>query len=294
MKNPSSDPSATVAPSLRVGLVGDPVSHSLSPAIQQPAFDALGIPARYELWPTPAAELPARVAGLRALDALGANVTVPHKVAVIGLLDAVAALARRAGAVNTIVNRDGRLLGDNTDIHGFAVALGDACPDAAGRSALILGAGGAARAVSLALAGMGVASVAVANRDPDRAARLAADVGPPTPRVVAYDAATLSDELKRATLLVNATSVGWRPGEAPLPLGLLDALPAGALVVDLTYRDTDLLAAARQRGLATLDGLPMLVHQGARAFELWTGKPAPLAAMLAAARRARDERARSV
>jgi shikimate dehydrogenase len=265
----------------------------LSPAIQQSAFDALDIRARYELWPTPAVELPARVGGLRAPGVLGANVTVPHKVAVMELLDQVTALARRAGAVNTVVNRDGRLLGDNTDIHGFAAALSEACSDAAGRAALILGAGGAARAVVLALAEVGVAAVAIANRNLERAARLAADLGPLAPRVVVPDDAALAVELGRAMLLVNATSVGWHPGEAPLRLALLEALPAGALVADLTYRDTDLLAAARDRGLATLDGLPMLVHQGARAFELWTGRPAPRATMLRAAVRARDERGRS-
>ena len=145
----------------------------------------------------------------------------------------------------------------------------------------------------LALAEMGVSAVAVANRDPGRAARLAADFSSMTPRVVPYDDAKLATELKRATLVVNATSVGWHAGETPLPLPLLEALPADALVVDLTYRDTDLLAAARGRGLPTLDGLLMLVHQGARAFELWTGQPAPLATMLASAQRARDERARS-
>ena len=275
---------------LRVGLIGDPVAHSLSPAIQQPALDALGIPARYALWQTPAAALPERIAGLRAPDALGANVTVPHKVAVIGLLDEVSPLARRAGAVNTIVNRDGRLLGENTDVHGFAAALGEVCPDAAARSVLILGAGGAARAIALALEGIGAASITVANRDPSRAHRLAADLAPTPIRVVANDPATLRDELGRATLLVNATSLGWHPAETPLPAALLAALPVDALVVDLTYRETDLLAAALERGLATLDGLSMLVHQGAHALELWTGQAAPVPVMFEAALRARAAR----
>ena len=151
---------------LRVGLIGDPVAHSLSPAIQQPALDVLGLPARYELWPTPAAELPARIAMLRAPNILGANVTVPHKLAVMDLTDDVSPLARRAGAVNTITNRRGRLIGDNTDVHGFAAALSEFCPNPAGRSALILGAGGAARAVVLALERLGVDAIAIANRAP--------------------------------------------------------------------------------------------------------------------------------
>lgn len=275
---------------LRVGLIGDPVAHSLSPAIQQPALDALGLAARYELWPTAAADLPARIAGLRAPDVLGANVTVPHKLAVMPLLDEVAPLARRAGAVNTLLHRQGRLLGENTDVHGFAAALTEVCRDPAARRTLILGAGGAARAVLLALEGAGAGEITIANRDPDRAARLAADFAPTPIRLVSPGGADLRRELATTTLLVNATSLGWHPGEAPLPLDLLAALPAGALVVDLTYRDTDLLVAARAHGLATLDGLSMLVHQGARALELWTGRPAPLSVMLDAARRARAGR----
>ncbi|HEX5499322.1 MAG TPA: shikimate dehydrogenase, partial [Thermomicrobiales bacterium] len=125
---------------LRLGVIGDPVAHSLSPALHQPALDALGIPATFERWHTVAADLPARIAGLRAADALGASVTVPHKVAVMALVDEVAPTAARAGAVNTVVNRDGRLLGDNTDIYGFATALAEMCPDVATRPALLLGA----------------------------------------------------------------------------------------------------------------------------------------------------------
>ena len=259
--------------------------------MQQPALDALGVAARSELWRTPAAELAGRVASLRGPGVLGANVTVPHKLAVMEHLDEVTPLARRVGAVNTVVARDGWLLGDNTDVYGFATGLGGVCADAARRPTLILGAGGAARAVVLALEGLGVAEVTVANRDAGRARRLAGDLAPTALRVVPYDADSLAGELRRAALVVNATSVGWRPGEAPLPLGLLGALPDDALVVDLTYRETDLLRAARERGLGTLDGLPMLVYQGARALELWTGRAAPVAVMLDAARRARAEAA---
>jgi shikimate dehydrogenase len=287
----ASDRRASEAVPKRVGVIGDPVAHSLSPAIQQPALDALGVPARYELWPTPAAELPARIAGLRAPDVLGANVTVPHKLAVMAHLDEVAPAARRAGAVNTIINERGRLRGENTDIHGFAASLGEVCSEPAARRVLLLGAGGAARAVVLALAGLGVATIVVANRDPARAGRLAADLAPAPLRLVGNDEATLRREVGQATLLINATSLGWHPGEAPLPLADLNVVPAGTLVVDLTYRDTDLLRAARARGLATLDGLGMLVHQGARALELWTGRPAPLPVMMAAGRAARAARA---
>jgi shikimate dehydrogenase len=275
----------------RLGLIGDPVAHSLSPAIQGAALRALGLDATFELWHTPAAELPARLASLRAPEVLGANVTVPHKLAVMAHLDEVSSLARRAGAVNVIVNRDGRLAGDNTDVSGFATSLASVCPDVSARSVLILGAGGAARAVVLALESMGAGRIAVANRHRERAERLAADLAPTPVQVVDADEATLRRDLEQCGVVVNATSLGWHAGERPLPLDLLAALPISCVVVDLTYRDTDLLVAARARGLQTLDGLPMLVHQGARALELWTGRPAPLAVMLAAAARARDARA---
>ncbi|MDQ3411455.1 MAG: shikimate dehydrogenase, partial [Chloroflexota bacterium] len=242
-------------------MIGDPVAHSLSPALQQPGLDALGIPARYALWPTPATELPHRVAGLREPDVLGANVTLPHKLAVMALLDEVSPLAERAGAVNTIINRHGRLLGDNTDIAGFAAAVREVCPDPAGRHALVLGAGGAARAVALALDELRVAGITVLNRNADRASRLATGLSPVAIGAGALDETTLRRLLPQTTMLINATALGWHAGETPLPLDLLALLPDDALVVDLTYRETDLLIAARGRRLATLDGLPMLVHQ---------------------------------
>lgn len=285
----SNDPgTAAIAPRrLRVGVIGDPVAHSLSPAFQQPAFDSLGIPATFDRWHTSAAALAARVAGLRAADALGACVTVPHKLAVIPLLDEIAPSARRAGAVNTIVNRDGRLVGENTDVYGFAASLRAVCWDVASRPALVLGAGGAARAVVVALHDLSVLRLLVANRRWERAKTLAADL-PDLPIVIVPPGeAALEAALRETRLLVNATSLGWRPDESPLTPAQLALLPADALVVDLTYRDTDLILAARARGLATLDGLGMLVHQGARAFELWTGRPAPLSLMMEAAQAAR-------
>lgn len=274
-------------PRLRVGLIGDPVAHSLSPAVQQAAFDTVSFPATYELWPTPAADLPARIASLREFNVLGANVTVPHKVAVMTLLDEVSPLALRAGAVNTIVNRQGTLLGDNTDVAGFGTALWHAGFDVSHRKTLILGAGGAARAVCLAMEGTDAKPVTIVNRDSTRSERLLNDFGHDMIRLMPWDKTALRDEFASTTLLINATSVGWHGDETPIDLELLDVLPAEAIVIDLTYRDTALLAAARQRGLRTLDGLPMLVHQGAHAFKLWTNQNAPITEMLAAARAAR-------
>jgi shikimate dehydrogenase len=269
-----------------LGVIGDPVAHSLSPALHQPALDLLGIPATYDRWHTTAADLPAQVARLREPRALGASVTVPHKVAVMRLVDEVSAAAQRAGAVNTIVHRDGRLFGDNTDIHGFVTALSAALTGVSPTMALVLGAGGAARAVVLALQAAGATEIVVANRDDGRVVQLAHDLAPAPVRAAVLDREALARELPRAGLLVNATSLGWQAGEAPLDLDLLDLLPESALVADLTYRETELLRAAAARSLPTLDGLPMLVHQGARAFTLWTGYEAPVAAMLAAAQRA--------
>src|SRR5215207_4157582 len=271
----------------RLGVIGDPVAHSLSPALHQPALDQLSIPAVYERWHTVATDLASRIESLRDSEILGASVTVPHKIAVMGMVDEISPAARRAGAVNTIVNRGGALFGDNTDIYGFGVTMSDALGGRTPQIAVVLGAGGAARAVVLALEAAGVREIVVANREGERADRLAQDLQPAPVRPMRLDEAFLTRELPRAGLLVNATSLGWHPGETPIPLSRLDLLPAGATVADLTYRDTDLLLAAQERGLVTVDGLPMLVHQGARAFELWTGSPAPLETMLAAARAAR-------
>jgi shikimate dehydrogenase len=275
----------------RVGIIGDPVTHSISPVMQQPAIDALGIDAVYEKWPTTASELPARIASIREPDALGANVTAPHKLAVMELIDEVTPLARRIGAVNTIVNRGGHLVGDNTDAHGFAASVTAAFPGIRLERAVMLGAGGAARAVTLALETLGAAEVVVWNRDRAKAERLKDDIAPDLLRPIDSDLESLRRELARASLLVNATSLGWHRGETPLPLDLIGLLPSTAVVADLVYRDTDLLLAARERGLGALDGLGMLVHQGARGLELWTGKTAPVDLMMAAAVAERAKRA---
>ena len=273
--------------SYRLGVIGDPVAHSLSPALHQPALDERGIPAIYERWHTRGADLASRVESLRDPEILGASVTVPHKIAVMSMIDEVSPAARRAGAVNTIVNRGGALFGDNTDIYGFGVTVSDALAGRTPQVAIVLGAGGAARAVVLALEAAGAAEIVVANRDVERARQLAQDLQPAPVRPMRLDDEFLTRELPRADLLVNATSLGWHPGETPVALPRLDLLPARAVVADLTYRDTDLLLAAQARRLETADGLSMLVHQGARAFELWTGSPAPVETMLAAARAAR-------
>ena len=278
---------------LRLGILGYPLGHSASPAFQQAALDHLGLDARYEAWEVEPERLAERVQELRGPDLLGFSVTVPHKEAVMPLLDAVEATARDIGAVNTVVCRDGRLVGANTDLAGFLAALREeGAYEPRGGSALVLGAGGAARAVAYALLSDGAAAVAIANRSPERARILAEELGarfPAKVQALPLDAEALAPLLgadASVDLLVNCTSVGMAhgpdPDASPVPAGLM---PSTALVYDLVYnpQETPLLAAARRAGARTLGGLPMLVYQGAAAFRLWTGREAPIDVMLRAA-----------
>ena len=267
--------------SARLGIIGHPVAHSLSPAIQGAALRAAGVDATYERWDTPHAALPARIAALRAPDCLGANVTIPHKQNVLALLDEVPPLAAGIGAVNTVVNDGGRLSGHNTDGGGFVAALREAGFEPGGKRFLLVGAGGAARGIAFALREAGAASIAVSNRTAARAETLAAAVGA---EAVPFDAPPAPYDC-----VVNCTSAGMHGSgaEDTLPCDPAAAGPA-TLVVDIVYapEETPLLRAAREAGLPVLGGLPMLIHQGALAFELWTGRPAPLDAMREAARAA--------
>jgi len=225
---------------------------------------------------------------VRALGLAGLNVTVPHKEAVLPHCDALTPLARRVGAVNTIVHRDGRLLGDNTDVHGFAATLRQHGVRLRGRHALVIGAGGAARAVLAALVAAGVARVTIANRTAERAAALAARFRGPRREVVPLAALQDPVRLAEVAVVVNTTSLGlYDAGFPPLAVA---ATPARCLFLDLLYgRDTAFLRAARRARRPTGDGSEMLLHQGARAFTLWTGRRAPLAVMRGALRRQKSD-----
>ncbi len=266
--------------SARLGIIGSPVAHSLSPVIQGAALRAAGVDAVYERWETPPDRLPHRLASLRERDCLGANVTIPHKQAVLPLLDEVAPLATAIGAVNTIVSDHGRLSGHNTDGGGFLAALEEAGFSPADRSFLLVGAGGAARGVAFALRHAG-ARVAISNRTAARAEALAEAAGA---RAVPFEAPPAPYDC-----VVNCTSAGMHGSgaESVLPFAPADAAP-GALIVDIVYapEETPLLRAARAADRPVLGGLPMLIHQGALAFELWTGQPPPLDVMRASARAA--------
>tara|TARA_B100001123_G_scaffold387415_1_gene462636 strand:- start:3168 stop:3998 length:831 start_codon:yes stop_codon:yes gene_type:complete len=265
--------------STKLGIIGSPVSHSLSPAIQSAALRAAGINASYYRWETPLPELSARIASLREQDCLGANVTIPYKQTVLPFLDEVAPLAGEIGAVNTIVNNQGQLIGYNTDGSGFLAALEESGFSVAGKGFLLIGAGGAARGIAFALRQAGAGLLAISNRTPDRAETLASEV----------DASPVAfgHPVSLYDCVVNCTSVGMQgpDAKAALPYDLATAKPS-TLIVDIVYtpEETGLIKSARAAGLPCLGGLPMLIHQGALAFELWTGRPAPIETMREAAR----------
>jgi shikimate dehydrogenase len=273
----------------RLGIIGYPIGHSISPIFQQAALDALGIDATYEKWEVTPEGVGDFVNGLRAPDSWGINITLPHKQAVIPLLDEVDEWATAAGAVNTIVNHDGRLTGHNTDGPGFLRALQvETGYDPKGTRALILGAGGAARGILLALARGGVDSLVIANRTMERAetlAKLAVENGVKS-EAIPIAGNVLIKAAASADLIVNCTSVGMShgPDEQGTPLTAAQ-IPASAIVNDVVYTplETPLLREAAAAGATALGGLHMLVYQGVLSFQMWTGQDAPADVMLAAA-----------
>ena len=273
----------------RLGIIGYPIGHSISPIFQQAGLDHLGIDATYEKWEVTPEGVGDFVNGLRAPGTLGINITVPHKQAVIPFLDEVDEWATAAGAVNTIVNRDGRLTGHNTDGPGFLQALlveTGYSPD--GTRALILGAGGAARGILLALVRGGVDSLVSANRTFERAetlAQLASENGVKSEAIpLAGDA--LTEAAASANLIVNCTTMGMShgPDEHGSPISAAQ-IPATAIVNDVVYTPllTPILKEAAVAGATSLGGLHMLVYQGVLSFQMWTGRDAPVDVMLAAA-----------
>lgn len=274
-----------------VGIIGYPVEHSISPRFQQAAFDAMGLDVRYEVWETEPARLPTVIQGIRQPSNLGANITVPYKEAVLPFLDDIDELAQDIGAANTIVNREGKLFGYNTDAEGFIRAL---CQDggfeAEGRRVVLLGAGGAARAASFALVKAGVKSLIIINRTYERAQALASELKSFGSEITAlpWGGERLAEALAACDLLVNCTSVGMKysvtDGQSPLAAELI---PKQALIYDIVYNpiETPLLLDAKKIGARTLSGLGMLVYQGASAFKLWTGNEPPLDIMFEEARK---------
>ena len=273
----------------RVVLIGHPVAHSLSGAMQQAAFDDRSIDARYELWDRAPMELADAVEELRGDAFLGANVTIPHKEKVVPLVDRLTEEAHATGAVNTLTREGKRLIGHNTDVPGFKVALDRLVGrQKMPRQAVVLGAGGGARAVVYSLITGGFTRVIVFNRHLHRAEALVKHFGRSAAhmdlKAMPWHESIIESELAKTRVLVNATSIGLHGDETPIPG---EILPPELLVLDLIYRKTRLLRDAAAAGDETADGELMLLHQGAAAFTLWTGQAAPLELMqasLAAAR----------
>jgi shikimate dehydrogenase len=273
----------------RVVLIGHPVAHSLSGAMQQAAFDSLGIDASYELWDRAPIALADAIAELRTDDFLGANVTIPHKERVVPQVDRLTEEAHATGAVNTLTKEGRKLVGHNTDVPGFTVALDTLVGrQKLPRHAVVLGAGGGARAVVYGLIRQGFQRVIVFNRHLHRAESMVKHFGKSAShmdlRAMPWHESIIEAELSKTKLLVNATSIGLNADESPVPA---EILTPELLVLDLIYAQTRLLRDAAAAGCTTSDGEMMLLHQGAAAFTLWTGQPAPLEVMGAALKAAR-------
>lgn len=275
-----------------VGIIGDPVAHSLSPRMHNAAFQALGLNWCYVAFRVSADALAQAVRGLAALGFAGLNVTVPHKEAAAGLVDELDPLAQRIGAINTIRVTDGRLQGFNTDAPGLVDALTrDGGATLSGRRCLLVGAGGGARAAAFALAGAGASHLTILNRTVSRARSLVEVVSRDTPRCRCDPGdlapGTVERSVENAEVVIQATTatmsaaMGGSGGREHWLAALGQSLRPGMVVLDMVYTPkwTDLLNAGRAAGATVVGGLSMLLYQGARSFELWTEKPAPLDVM---------------
>ena len=273
----------------RVVLIGHPVAHSLSGAMQQAAFDSVGMDAAYELWDRTPMELADAIGELRGDDFLGANVTIPHKERVVPLMDRITEEAHATGAVNTITREGKRLVGHNTDVPGFKIALDKLVgKQKMPRHAVLLGAGGGARAVVHGLITEGFQRIIVFNRHLHRAEGLVKHFGRSAShlelRAMPWHESIIEAELAKTKILINATSIGLTSDESPIPA---EVLHGDLLVLDLIYAQTKLLRDAKSAGATTSDGEVMLLNQGAASFTLWTGQAAPLDVMGAALAAAR-------
>jgi shikimate dehydrogenase len=272
-----------------VGIFGDPITHTRSPAMQNAAFRVCDLPYAYVPFLVRPADLSHAVRSIRALNLTGVNVTVPHKEHIIRYLDTLSDEAEQCGAVNTVVNRDGILFGDNTDGRGFLASLQERGLSPRRSEVIVIGAGGSARAVLVSLIRAGSTRVTIVNRTRANAQALVRayrNLGKTQLEFLPLDALRDPALLKNVTLVVNCTPIGLH-GEEFFPLSYT-VTPPNCLFYDLPYRTelTSFLRQARAAHRQILDGRRMLLHQGALAFSLWTGTPAPLDTMARALSRA--------
>jgi len=268
-------------------LIGHPVEGSLSPAMHNAAFKSTNLDAIYVQVDVLEKNLADAMNGIRAMEIAGFNVTIPHKISVMNFLDELDGSARSTGAVNTVVNRRGKLVGFNTDGEGALRALKPAVPSFRSKRVVLLGAGGAARGIAMSLAKAG-AELTITNRTIGRAKALASVIEQKTKSEVSVVPAkkpSLKKAMKEADILINATSVGMSP-DVDRTLATADMMHKGLVVNDIVYKplQTRLLKEARKAGAKTVSGLGMLVNQGALSFEIWTGKKAPIDVMEKAAK----------
>jgi shikimate dehydrogenase len=266
------------------GIIGDPIEHSMSPLMHNTAFKTLGLDYAYVPFKVKSLELRKAIEGIRGMNLRGVNVTIPHKVAVMPLLDRIDPLAEKIGAINTIVNDDGILTGYNTDAAGFLQTLHERGIELAEKRVLLLGAGGAARAIGNILAAEKVKLIVLNRRQElswaeDLARRLVQSYGADV-EVGELTNENLKKAISDVDILVNATSLGMSPDNDQTPVPA-DLFPANITVFDIIYNPlpTRLLQEAKAAGARTIDGLEMLVQQGAVSFEKWTGIKAPVDVM---------------
>ena len=274
-----------------VGVIGYPIAHSLSPPMHNAAFRELGMDWAYVAFGVEPERVPEAIRGIVALGMVGINVTIPHKGAAAEIVDEVDDTAQALGSVNTIHNLDGKLKGYSTDGPGFVRSVEETGTSLAGKAVVLIGSGGSARAVAHALAKAEVSRLTLAARRPFKAEEVAEMVAEHTGKsvkVADLNADAAREAVREAEVVIDSTSVGMHPNTDVPPVVPGEWLHAGQLVCDLTYnpRDTVLLKAARAASADVLDGTGMLVHQGAIAFEVWTGRQAPVETMREALLRA--------
>ncbi len=267
---------------IRYAVIGDPIKHSLSPQMQNAGFEELGLGSPYGKFHVPLDILP-EFAEFSKANLQGFNITVPHKNAIIPLLDEIEETARRCGSVNTVTIKDGKMSGCSTDGYGLETALKESFDiDIPGATIFFAGCGGAVKAVSHYFASRGARALFFANRTVQKAVELAEEISGYEPdcrteAVAIGDTARIKEMLAGADVAIQGTSLGLRPEDpSPFPVELL---PEGVCCYETIYHETAFLKSAKARGLRCADGRGMLLHQGARSFEIWTGRSAPVEAM---------------